>query len=213
LSYCNLSGPINSSLRNLKYLSIIRLDGNNFSSLVPNFFTDFKNLTSLEVSSSRLNGTFPKKIFQVPTLQKIDLSYNDFRGSLPEFPSNGSLRTMVLRRTNFYGTLPHSIGNLKMLSIINLLSCNFSGSIPDSLTSLTQLVYLKMSSNMFSGSIPIFSMAKNLTYLDLSSNNLTGQITSTQWEELLKLESLYLFGNSLNGNIPVSLFPFHHCKC
>jgi Leucine-rich repeat (LRR) protein len=231
LSHCNLSGPIDSSLRNLKSLSIIRLNGNDFSSPVPNFFSDFKNLTSLKVSSSGLNGTFPKKIFQVPTLQTLDLSYNeDLQGSLPEFPPNGSLRTMVLRGTNFSGTLPHSIGNLKMLSKIVLWNCNFSGSIPDSLASLTQLVYLDMSSNMFSGSIPdslasltqlvyldmssnmfsgsipVFSMAKNLTYLNLSSNNLIGQITSTQWEELLKLESLYLYGNSLNGNIPVSLF-------
>jgi hypothetical protein len=28
----------------------------------------------LEVSSSRLNGTFPKKIFRVPILQTIDLA-------------------------------------------------------------------------------------------------------------------------------------------
>ncbi|XP_062171111.1 receptor-like protein 6 [Alnus glutinosa] len=206
LSHCNLSGPIDSSLRNLKSLSIIRLNWNHFSSPVPIFFTDFKNLTSLEVSSSGLNGTCPKQIFQVPTLQTLDLSYNDLQGSLPEFPPNGSLRTMVLGRTNFSGTLPYSIGNLKMLSTIDIQNCNFNGSIPNSLASLTQLVYLDMSSNMFSGSIPVFSMAKNLTLLHISYNNLTGQITSTQWEELLKLENLYLDGNSLNGNIPVSLF-------
>jgi Leucine-rich repeat (LRR) protein len=207
LSNCNLSGPIDSSLQNLKSLSVIRLNGNDFSSPVPNFFADFKNLTSLEVSSSGLNGKFPKKIFQVPTQQTIDLSNNDLRGSLPEFSPNVSLRTMVLNYTGFSGSLPHSIGNLKMLSTIDLSNCNFRGSIPDLMASLTQLVYLDMSLNMISGSIPVFSMAKNLTNLDLSFNNLIGQITSTHWEELLHLEILDLSYNSLNGDIPVSLFP------
>jgi hypothetical protein len=111
---------------------------------------------------------------------------------LPEFPPNVSLQTMLLNYTGFLGSLPHSIGNLKMLSTIDLSNCNFNESIPNSWVSLIQLVYLDMSFNMFSGSIPVFSMAKNLTNLDLSFNNLTGQITTTQWEELLKLESLSL---------------------
>jgi Leucine-rich repeat (LRR) protein len=131
LSYCNLSGPIDPSLQNLQSLSIIRLNDNDFSAPVPEFFADFKNLTSLEVFESRLNGKFPEKIFQVPTLQTLDLSYNFLlEGSLPEFPPNGSLQTMVLGYTSFSGTLPSSIGNLKMLSTIDLWRCNFVGSIP-----------------------------------------------------------------------------------
>jgi Leucine-rich repeat (LRR) protein len=74
LSNCNLSGPFDSSLRNLQSLSFIRLSGNNFSAPVPEFFTDFKNLTSLDFTTSSLNGKFPKKIFQVPMLQTLDLS-------------------------------------------------------------------------------------------------------------------------------------------
>ncbi|XP_062171098.1 receptor-like protein 19 [Alnus glutinosa] len=193
LSKCNLSGPIDFSLQNLKSLSVIQLNGNDFSSPIPIFFADFKNLTSLEVSSSSLNGKFPKKIFQVPTLQTIDLSHDDLRGSLPEFSPNVSLRTMVLNYKGFSRSLPHSIGNLKIWSTIDISNCNFRGSIPNSMAGLTQLVYLDMSLNMVSGSIPVFSMTKNLTNLDLSSNNLT--------------EILDLSYNSLNRDIPVSLFP------
>jgi Leucine-rich repeat (LRR) protein len=183
LPNCDLSGPIDSSLTNLQSLSIIRLDENNFDGPVPESFADFKNLRSLILSYCRLNGIFPEKIFQIPTLQTVDLSWNHLlQGSLPEFPSNGSLRTLQLGLTNFSGTLPHSIGNLKMLSVIALESCNFNGTIPS------------------------FSMNKKLMTIYLQGNDLTGQITSTQWEELLDLEVLYLSHNSLEGSIPISLF-------
>ncbi|XP_062167106.1 receptor-like protein 6 [Alnus glutinosa] len=110
LSNCYLSGPIDSTLLKLHSLSIIRLDNNNLSSPVPEFFANFSNLTSLRLSSSGLIGTFPGKIFQVPTLEILDLSNNgQLHGVLPDFPQNGSLRTLVLSQTNFSGTLSDSI--------------------------------------------------------------------------------------------------------
>jgi Leucine-rich repeat (LRR) protein len=207
LSNCYLSGPIDSTLLKLQSLSIIRLDNNNLSSPVPEFFTNFSNLTSLRLSSSGLIGTFPGKIFQVQKLEILDLSNNVLlNGALTDFPQNGSLRTLVLSQTNFSGTLSDSIGNLTKLSKIDLSNCNFNGSVPHSMAKLTQLLYLDMSSNNFIGPIPSFSKAKNLTQINLSRNDLIGQITSTHWEELLNLVSLDLRYNSLNGSIPASLF-------
>ncbi|KAG2686064.1 hypothetical protein I3760_10G158600 [Carya illinoinensis] len=206
LSNCNLLGPLNPSLLKLQSLSSIRLDNNDLSAVVPEFFANFTNLTSLRLSSSGLFDTFPEKIFQVPTLEVLDLSNNArLRGSLPDFPQDGNLRTLVLSHTNFSGKLPHSIGNLTMLSRIDFSSCNFSGSIPTTMANLTRLLYLDMSSNNFTGPIPSFSKAKNLTQINLSHNVLTGQITSTQWQELKNLVNLDLRYNSLNGRIPVSL--------
>jgi hypothetical protein len=185
LSNCYLSGPIDSSLLKLQSLSIIRLDNNNLSTPVPEFFANFRKLTSLRLSSSGLTGTFPGKIFQVPTLEILDLSNNVLlHGTLPDFPQNGSLRTLVLSNTNFSGALSDSISNLTKLSRIDLSNCNFNGSLPHSMAKLTQLLYLDVSSNSFTGPIPSFSMAKNLTQINLSRNDLIGQITSTRWDEL-----------------------------
>lgn len=207
LSNCDLSGPIDSTLLKLQSLSIIRLDNNNLSSPVPEFLANFSNLTSLGLRSSGLIGTFPENIFQVPTLEILDLSNNKLlHGRLPDFPQHGSLRTLVLSNTNFSGTLSESIGNLTKLSKIDLSNCNFSGSMPRSMSKLTQLLYLDMSSNNFTGAIPSLSTAKNLTQINLSHNDLIGQITSTRWEELRILVSLDLRSNSLNSKIPVSLF-------
>jgi len=207
LSNCYLSGPIDSTLQKLQYLSIIRLDNNNLSTPVPEFFANFAKLTSLRLGSSGLIGTFPVNIFQVPTLEILDLSNNvQLHGALPDFPQNGSLRTLVLSNTNFSGTLSDTMGNLAKLSKIDFSNCNFSGSMPHSMANLSQLLYLDMSFNNFIGPIPSFSMAKNLTQINLSHNYLIGQINSTSWEELWYLVSLNLRYNSLNGSISASLF-------
>ncbi|RXI01459.1 hypothetical protein DVH24_014808 [Malus domestica] len=209
LSNTLLSSPVDQSLAKLQSLSVIRLDhnygisgpipgffanfsnlrefswdGNNVSAPFPGFFANFSKLTSLSLSSCSLQGTFPKEIFQVPTLKIIDLSGNEeLLGSLPEFPNNGSLRSLVLPSTNFSGLLPGSIGNLKHLERIELFNCSFTGSLPKSMENLTQLVYLDMFSNLFNGAI-----------------------SSIQWENLINLAELHLADNLLEGSIPPSLF-------
>ncbi|XP_034695041.1 receptor-like protein 7 [Vitis riparia] len=207
LSSCYLSGPIHSSLEKLQSISRIRLDDNNFTAPVPEFLGNFSNLTQLKLSSCGLKGTFPEKIFQVPTLQILDLSNNKLLlGSLPEFPQNGSLETLVLPDTKFSGKVPNSIGNLKRLTRIELARCNFSGPIPNSTANLARLVYLDLSENKFSGPIPPFSLSKNLTRINLSHNYLTGPIPSSHLDGLVNLVTLDLSKNSLNGNLPMPLF-------
>ncbi|KAL8504879.1 hypothetical protein ACS0TY_016171 [Phlomoides rotata] len=207
LRYCGLSGPLDSSLSQLLSLSVLRLEGNNLSTTVPNFFGELSNLTTLILSTCSLQGPFPKSIFQAPTLQILDLYQNPLlSGAVPQLHINSSLRTMLLGYTNFSGTLPESIGNLRMLSKIDISNCNFTGMIPPSISNLTELIHLDFSFNSFTGTIPLFHMSKKLAYLDLSRNSLTGSLTSKHFEDLSKLESISLVNNSLNGSIPASLF-------
>ncbi|RXI01472.1 hypothetical protein DVH24_014821 [Malus domestica] len=183
LSACNLSGPIDQSLAKLQSLSVIRLDDNDLPVPLPGVFANFSNLTSLSLRSCLVRGTFPEELFQVPTLQTVDLSDNpQLHGSFPEFPRNNSLQSLVLSNTKFSGILPKSIGNLKMLSMIDISGCSFSGSIPKSIQKLTQLVHLYMSSNRFSG-----------------------PIDSIHWEKLLNLLNIVLDSNLLSGSIPSSI--------
>lgn len=60
MSSCDLSGPFHESLANLRSLSVIILDENNISALVPGFFANFSNLTILSLVYCGLQGTFPK---------------------------------------------------------------------------------------------------------------------------------------------------------
>ncbi|XP_058214307.1 receptor-like protein 33 [Rhododendron vialii] len=208
LSDCLLSGPIDSSLQNLQYLTEINLAGNNLSSPVPRFFANFPNLTILILNGSELYGTFPDIVFQrVQTLETLDLWGNTLlNGSLPDFPRNRPLRNLLLGRTNFSGNLPESIGNLMKLRSITLYECHFSGQIPNSLANLSQLISLDFSFNNFAGPIPSFQGSKNLTSIDLSNNALTGLVPSIYFEGLSNLVEVDLRNNSFNGSIPSSLF-------
>ncbi|GKV06075.1 hypothetical protein SLEP1_g18006 [Rubroshorea leprosula] len=207
LRHLNLSNSEFSGQIPLRSLSVIRLNGNNISAPVPEFLGNFSNLTLLDLKWCDLHGNFPANILQLPTLQSLDISLNQWvHVFLPDFPENGFLQTLVLSETNISGTMPASIGNLKMLSTMKLPRCNLKGSIPNSIGSLANLVLLDLSWNQLSGSIPSLSMLKNLTDLDLSCNNLSGQISSTNWENLSNLANLWLNDNSLEGSIPLSLF-------
>ncbi|RXI01431.1 hypothetical protein DVH24_014780 [Malus domestica] len=221
LSNTLLSGHVDRSLTKLQSLSVIQLDRNEISGPIPGFFANFSNmrvfrwgvlgffanfskLAFLHLSSCSLQGTFPKEILQVPTLKIIDLSFNEeLHGSLPEFPNNRSLRSLVLGFTKFSGLLPESIGNLKVLETIDLVNYSFNGPIPSSLFSLPLLVELVLSHNRFSGHLSEFSNAySNLVNLDLSFNNLEGPIPA----------SIFNFGGfgelSLSSN-NFSNFPFN----
>ncbi|XP_059310615.1 receptor-like protein 50 [Lycium ferocissimum] len=208
ISYEGFSGNINdSSLANLKFLSEIILDGNYLSAPIPEFFADFSNLTVLSLRLCNLTGEAPQRLFQVPTLQIIHLSQNVMLGgSLPEFPSNASMRIIVLSYTNFSGTLPKSLGNLRRLTHLDLLTCSFTGHVPSSIENLTQLIYLDFFLNHFSGSIPSFRQSKNLSIMTFSHNNFSGEIPSSHWVGLENLIALDLSNNSLAGLIPASLF-------
>ncbi|KAK8512161.1 hypothetical protein V6N13_097172 [Hibiscus sabdariffa] len=207
MSNCYLSGPIDSSLSKLRSLSVIRLDNNNLSASVPQFFAAFPNLTSLRLSTAGLSGRLPEEVLRIPTLQILDLSNNELlEGSFQEFPLNASLRTLALSGTKFGGQLPESIGNLGQLTRIELASCNFSGTIPKTVSKLTRLLYLDFSFNKFSGPMPSLSSSRNLTQLNLATNKLNGSILSTDWSILSNLVSIDLQNNTLSGTIPTTLF-------
>ncbi|MED6218221.1 hypothetical protein PIB30_024860 [Stylosanthes scabra] len=207
MSYCNLTGSIDSSISLLEALEMIRLNLNNISGLVPESFSNLSNLKVLELRDCRLSGHFPNGIFQIPALNVLDVSNNhDLYGYLPNFLQNLTLHTLKLSNTNFSGQIPTSISNLNNLSTLNLSNCQFNGTLPISMSKLTQIVELDLSFNGFIGPIPSLNISKNLRYFSVLHNNLTGSIQSSHFEGLLHLLNINLGDNSLCGKVPSSLF-------
>ncbi|MCL7031827.1 hypothetical protein MKW94_004551 [Papaver nudicaule] len=207
LSSCELTGPLDSSLSKLQSLRKLHLDHNNISAEVPEFFGEFRNLTSLHLSSCGLYGNFPNKVIQLQTLQSLDLSSNrGLEGSLPEFPKDGLLRELQLFFTSFTGELPDSIGNLRLLSTLDLHNCEFNGSIPASMSKLNQLRYLDLSLNSFTGYLGenFIGSSSPLEFLDLSYNHLQGHLPQVIFE-FSRLYHLGLVSNRFSGTISLDM--------
>nr|XP_028945712.1 receptor-like protein 50 [Malus domestica] len=144
-----------------------------------------KSIENLNLANNSFNYTqIPSEFKQLTGLHNLNLSCAGFAGQIP--------------REDLPGLLPNSIGNLKMLSKIDLRGCNFTGSIPSSIADLHQLVYFDLSWNKFNGSVPSFSMAKNLTLIYLSANLLDGTIPSSLFS-LPMLQGLELSNNHFSG--------------
>ncbi|GLT41229.1 hypothetical protein SLA2020_153100, partial [Shorea laevis] len=195
-------------VHNLIELRFLLLNSVNMSLIVP---SSLLNLTSslehLSLRDCNLQGNFPSQVFQLPSLQFLDLSYNSYLGgNLPESNQSSTLEYLKLAYTNFSGELPHSIGNLKLLKKLDLLSCQFHGLIPGSLANLTEITQLDFSSNHLRGQISdIFGKINKLTSLRLDGNNFGGDILASILN-LTHLTFLSLSSNKLLGRVPSWLF-------
>ncbi|GLT26010.1 hypothetical protein SLA2020_011020 [Shorea laevis] len=195
-------------VHNLTELRFLILDYVNMSLVVP---SSLLNLTSslehLSLSDCDLQGNFPNQVFQLPSLQLLDLSYSfDLGGNLPESNQSSTLEYLNLANTSFSRELPHSIGNLKLLKELNIHNCQFYGLIPRSLANLTEITRLDFSLNHLQGQIPdVFGKMHKLTYLSFLDNNFDGEIPASIFN-LTHLTFLSLSSNKLLGRVPSWLF-------
>ncbi|GLJ37973.1 hypothetical protein SUGI_0773000 [Cryptomeria japonica] len=207
---CMLSGPIPPSLANLTYLTHLQLGGNSFFSSIPSSLHNLSNLVSLKLSSCDLNGSIPPHLLSLQNLQEVDLSANlDLGGQLSSILPRHSakLNSLVLTTTNVAGAIPDSIANISSLTLLDLSNCLIQGQLPPTIVNLTGLIMLDISNNKLIGSIPSFG-AKHplgtfpLAYIDLSYNQLQGNIPSKLLGAFGKLRNVHLRQNLLTGAIP-----------
>ncbi|KAK9122254.1 hypothetical protein Syun_019871 [Stephania yunnanensis] len=158
------------------------------------------SLQILDLSSNNFEGSLPNF---PSSLEILDLSSNHFEGSLPIFPS--SLETLDLSSNNFEGSLPNFPEGMDFIS---LSKNKFTGAIPLTICN-SSWRRIDLSHNQISGEIPscLFNGIMDrypISVVDLSKNKLQGMIPDTFGSECL-LEGLNLNGNQLEGPLPRSL--------
>ncbi|KAL1103243.1 hypothetical protein V6Z11_D05G425600 [Gossypium hirsutum] len=204
LAYCDLQGKFPKNIFDLPNLNLLNLGSNPILSLDPLKLNRSSNLEHLDLSSMSFSTEFIDSVDNLQALKYLDLSGHFFSQRLSVSKTKSGY--LFTGDANFFGGLPHSMGNLVSLKFLDLSYSNLSGTVPRSLGNLLQLTHLDLSGNQFSGQIP--SSILNLTqleYLKISENSLEGSIPDevTAFPNLIYL---YLDNNLLNGILPSWLY-------
>ncbi|KAI5345598.1 hypothetical protein L3X38_013475 [Prunus dulcis] len=169
----------------------------------PKWLRTQKNYRWLDISDAGISDTIPSWFWDLSQkLEFMDISHNQLRGTV------GNIRlefapSLNLSWNQLQGPIP-SI--LSKASVLDLSHNNFSGAASFlCATKDSNLTFLDLSSNHVSGELPdCWIHFKKLVFLDLSNNYLFGKIPTTMGH-LFCIKTLRLSNNRFVGELPSQL--------
>ncbi|KFK32516.1 hypothetical protein AALP_AA6G252800 [Arabis alpina] len=172
-----LEGPIPDNLSSCTNLNILNVHGNKFNGTIPQAFQKLESMTYLNLSNNYIRGPIPIELSRIGNLDTLDLSNNKINGIIPS--SLGDLEHLLkmnLSRNHITGRVPADFGNLRSIMEIDLSNNDISGPIPGELNQLQNLVLLRLEHNNLTGNADSLANCLSLTALNVSYNNLVGDI-------------------------------------
>ncbi|KAF3496742.1 hypothetical protein DY000_02056331 [Brassica cretica] len=165
-------------------------------------------LVYVDISKNALTGfDGPKDAIQTSPLEMLDISSNTFQDPFPLLPN--STRFFSASDNRFSGEIPTTICGLVSLDTLLLSNNRFIGSIPRCFKSFnTKLSLLHLRNNNLSGKFPEESISVGLISLDVSGNQLSGELPRSLIN-CTRLEFLNVEDNMFNDTFPswLSLLP------
>ncbi|KAD3066673.1 hypothetical protein E3N88_34553 [Mikania micrantha] len=189
-------------------LQILDLSHNMLQGLIPVLPPSAKYFIA---SNNSLTGEFPSSICNSPSLELLDLSFNNITGSIPpclEKLSN-SLIVLNVRSNNLQGAIPNICNNESKLQMISLSDNKLEGQVPRSLENCESLQILDLGYNLIEGMFPFWlGTLSDLQVLILRFNKLHGviRIPSKINANFPKLRIIDLSYNSFSGDLPHQYF-------
>jgi Leucine-rich repeat (LRR) protein len=221
----SISGLIPSSLCKLRNLHFVDISRNNLSGSVPDCLLDtsvanVRPLSVLNLRDNSLSGEFPSFLKNCQQLVFLDLTNNQFFGGLPPWVGDKltSLGFLRVRNNTFSGHIPVELTKLVNLQYLDLSYNTLSGSIPKSIVNFTGMMHVRndeTESQYFDHGdhYTVITKGQELFYaqeiihmvnLDLACNNLMGDIPE-EIGSLVALKNLNLSRNTLGGKIPENI--------
>ncbi|PIN25576.1 Leucine-rich repeat protein [Handroanthus impetiginosus] len=205
---------------NLMSLGYLNLANNNFSGEMPNLVELECHVYSLHLRNNSFTGGIYKSLKNCSNLAILDLGENNFTGTIPDWlgESLPGLGILSLKSNNLHGKLPWSLCHLQELQVFDISLNNISGAIPACLSNFTVLrskidpdyrFFLRATEELYDSAYIMWKgkeaeyakILRLLTIIDLSNNNLIGEIPR-EVTSLKGLIALNLSGNNLVGSIP-----------
>ena len=171
-------------------------------------FSCLRNYSCTSIVSSTADGPLPRALWRCEQLVLLDLDGSSVTGSLPhEIGSLSSLEVLNLQGlTGITGSLPSTIEHLSALKYMWLSGTSITGSLPREIGSLGNLESLDLSYMIINGSLPPeIGSLRNLKSLDLTEAPITGSLPPGIGS-LNSLEYLSLSSTSITGSLPPELF-------
>nr|APU94854.1 leucine-rich repeat receptor-like protein kinase [Pohlia nutans] len=207
LSSNRFTGLIPAGLSNMTALQeIFFFDNHMTGPLPPDIGVLMSSLTVFDIRNNSFNGTLPSGLCTGGKLEFLDILDNRFEGAIPS--SLATCRSLKRFRAGYnrFTSLPAGFGNNTGLNWIELSSNQLAGPLPPGIGINSNLSKLALDDNKLSGDLSplVFSKLPNLEFLNLSSNNFTGEIPVTI-SSCKRLFVLDLSLNSLRGALPAEL--------
>ena len=168
------------------------------------------NLQVLRLGSNQLQAsTLPPQVYQLSSLHELDVSHNDYGGSLSatSIGNWGQLRTLYLQGNQLTGPIPTQVGHLRQLQEWNVAENQLTGNLPTQFNTCWDLQVLNVRNNAVTGTLPAWPSLVNLMELNVAHNALTGPLPDNFLQAVTSASSrrkVVLAHNQLTGAIPTA---------
>ncbi|KAL7595943.1 hypothetical protein Lser_V15G29226 [Lactuca serriola] len=161
----------------------------------------FSSLIRLLLADNHINGTISKKFWELSNLKHIDLSQNHLSGAIFENIGNSMASIINLSKNPLQG-VPSTdhMSNLSYVKQLDLSSCNLGPHFPRWIQKLEKLTRLDISNTRISDTVPPEFWNMQFRYLNISFNNISGQVSDLSSRDFAK--TIDLSSNSFYGPIP-----------